>query len=90
MEFKQAGSAFRARKLDLGHIFQPAILNRDFRLESTVGQFEILMASSPVDGVILSVAVLQAQRRISRDDAVCHGRSLGPLAKTRALRDDAL
>src|ERR1700683_1360498 len=25
-----------------------------------------------------------------RYDAVCHGRSLGPLVKTRALRDDAL
>ena len=24
-----------------------------------------------------------------RYDAVCHGRSLGPLVKTRALRDDA-
>src|SRR6266568_5081038 len=64
------------------------------------------MASSLVDGVIpstssgqaLSVAVLQAERRISRYDAVCHGRSpsassgqaLGPLVKTRALRDDAL
>jgi len=64
-----------------------------------VGQFEFLMASSLVDGVILSVAVLQAERRacpepdgegISRYDAVCHGRSLGPLVKTRALRDDAL
>ncbi len=63
-----------------------------------VGQFEFLMASSLVDGVIpstgsgqaLSVAVLQAERRISRYDAVCHGRSLGPLEKTRALRDDAL
>jgi len=48
------------------------------------------MASSVVDGVILSVAVLQAERRISRYDAVCDGRSLGPLTKTRALRDDAL
>src|SRR6266567_9029150 len=72
-----------------------------------VGQFEFLMASSLVDGVIpstssgqaLSVAVLQAERRacpepdgegISRYDAVCHRRSLGPLVKTRALRDDAL
>src|ERR1700683_1343477 len=36
------------------------------------------------------VAVLQAERRIPRHDAVCHGRSLGPLVKTRALRDDAL
>jgi hypothetical protein len=42
-----------------------------------------------VDGVILSVAVLQAERRISRYDAVRHARSLGPLVKTRALRDDA-
>jgi len=48
------------------------------------------MASSLVDGVILSIAVLQAERRISRYDAVCPGRSLGPLVKTRALRDDAL
>jgi len=43
-----------------------------------------------VAGVILSAAVFQAERRISRYDAVCHGRSLGPLVKTRALRDDAL
>jgi len=55
-----------------------------------VAHFEFLMASSLVDAVILSVAVLQAERRISRYDAVCHGRSLGPLVKTRALRDDAL
>jgi hypothetical protein len=53
-----------------------------------VANFEFLMAFSLVDGVILSVAVLQAERRISRYDAVCHGRSLGPLVKTRALRDD--
>jgi len=31
-----------------------------------VAHFEFLMASSLVDGVILSVAVLQAERRISR------------------------
>jgi hypothetical protein len=56
------------------------------------------MASPLVDGVILSGAVVQAERRacpelvegISRYDAVCHGRSLGPLVKTRALRDDVL
>ncbi len=54
-----------------------------------VGQLEFLMASSLVDGVILSAAVLQAERRISRYDTVCHGRSLGPLVKTRALRDDS-
>jgi hypothetical protein len=54
-----------------------------------VAHFKFLMASSLVDGVILSVAVLQAERRISRYDTVCHGRSLGPLEKTRALRDDA-
>src|SRR5215469_15077408 len=41
-------------------------------------------------GVILSAAVFQAERRISRYHAVCHGRSLGPLVKMRALRDDAL
>ena len=52
--------------------------------------YEFLMASSLVDGVILSVAVLQAERRICRYDIVCNGRSLGPLVKTRALRDDAL
>jgi hypothetical protein len=40
--------------------------------------------------VILSVAVLQAERRISVLDAMCHGRSLGPLVKARALRDDGL
>jgi hypothetical protein len=55
-----------------------------------VAQFEFLMESFPVvGGVILRVAVLQAKRRISRYGAVCHGRSLGPLVKTRALRDDA-
>ena len=46
--------------------------------------------SSLVDGVILSAAVLQAERRISCYDTVCNGRSLGPLVRTRALRDDAL
>jgi len=40
------------------------------------------MASSLVDGVILSAAVLQAERRISPYDTVCNGRSLGPLVKT--------
>jgi len=52
--------------------------------------FEFLMASPLVDGVILSAAVVQAERRISRSDAVCNERSLDPLVKTRALRDDAL
>jgi hypothetical protein len=46
------------------------------------------MVLSLADGVILSAAVLQAERRISRYDAVCHARSPGPLVKTRALRDD--
>jgi len=46
-----------------------------------VAYFEFLMASLLVDGVILSVAVLQAERRISRYDTVCDGRSLGPLVK---------
>jgi len=55
-----------------------------------VAHFEFLMAYSLVDGVILSVAVLQAERRISRYDVVCHGRSLGPLVRTRDLQDDAL
>jgi hypothetical protein len=58
-----------------------------------VAHFEFLM------GVILSAAVLQAERRacpepdgegISRYDTVCNRRSLGPLVETRALRDDAL
>jgi len=57
---------------------------------AVVVHFEFLMASSLVDGVILSGAVLQAERRISRYSTLCHGRSLGPLVKTRALRDDAL
>jgi hypothetical protein len=60
------------------------------QITGVVVQYEFLMASSLVDGVILSVAVLQAERRISRYDTVCNGRSLGPLATTRALRDDAL
>ena len=34
-------------------------------------------------GVILSVAVLQAERRIFRLPALCYLRSLGPLVKTR-------
>jgi hypothetical protein len=39
------------------------------------------------DGVILSEAVLQAERRIWRGSAVlsAHARSLGPLVKTRAF-----
>jgi len=56
-----------------------------------VAQFEFQMASLlVVAGVILTGAVFQAEGRISRYDAVCHGRSLGPPVKTRALRDDAL
>ena len=55
-----------------------------------VAHFEFLTTSSLVDGVVLSVAVLQAERRISCYDTECNGRSLGPLVKTRALRDDAL
>jgi len=55
-----------------------------------VVQYEFLMAPSLVDGVILSVAVLLAERRISRYDTVCNGRSLGLLVRTRALWDDAL
>jgi len=39
------------------------------------------MTPSLVDGVILSAAVLQAERRISRYDTVCNRRSLGPLGK---------
>jgi len=37
------------------------------------------MTSSPVDGVILNAAVLQAERRFSCYDTACAGRSLGPL-----------
>jgi len=48
------------------------------------------MTFSLADRVILSVAVLQAERRISATTLVYHGKSLGPLVKTRALRDDAL
>lgn len=55
-----------------------------------MSQFEFRMASSFVDGVILSVAAFRAERRISRYYTVCNGRSLGPLVRTRALRDDAL
>ncbi len=54
-----------------------------------MAQFEFRMALLLV-AYILSTAVLQAERRIFRCDAVCHGRSLGPLVRTRALRDDAL
>ena len=66
------------------------IIARSFRDRKVVAHFEFLMTSSLVDGVILSVAVLQAERRISCYDSVCNGRSLGPLVRTRALRDDAL
>jgi hypothetical protein len=55
-----------------------------------VDQFEFPVAPSFGDGVILSVAVFQVERGISRYDTVCNGRSLAPLVKTRALRDDAL
>jgi hypothetical protein len=58
--------------------------------KSVAAGFEFLMASSLAAGVIERVAVLQTERRIFRSDAVCRGRSLGPLVKTRALRDDAL
>jgi len=33
--------------------------------------------------------IFQWEQKISRYDAVLLGRSLGPLVKTRALRDDA-
>ena len=36
-------------------------------------------------GVILSVAVFQAERRISRTSVFVHARSLRPLVKTRAF-----
>ncbi len=65
-----------------------------------------MASSLVVDGVILSPAALQVELTISRYDAVCHerspfdssspvlversGQALGPLVKTRALRDDAL
>jgi hypothetical protein len=58
-------------------------------LTLVVVQFEFLMTFSLADGVILRVAVLLAQRRISATTLVFHGRSLGPLVKTRALRDGA-
>jgi hypothetical protein len=60
------------------------------RGKQVVVQFEFLMTFSLADGVILRVAVLQAERTISATTLVYHGRSLGPLVKTRALRDDAL
>jgi hypothetical protein len=37
------------------------------------------------NGVILSIAVFQAERRISRYDTVCNRRSLGPLVKRGLL-----
>ena len=43
------------------------------QLTLVVVQYEFLMASSLIDGVILSVAVLQAERRISRYDTECNG-----------------
>jgi len=46
-----------------------------------VAQFEFLVPSSPLDGVILSEAVLKAKRRISRQDAVCDRGSLGSSAE---------
>ena len=70
-----------------------------------MAHFEFLMASPLINGVIpstssgqaLNVAVLQAERsacpersrRDPRYEAMWHGRSLGPLVKTRALRDDS-
>jgi len=46
---------------------QGARSNRNGGMElSLVAHFEFLMASSMIDGVVLSVAVLQAERRISR------------------------
>src|SRR5947209_8776417 len=41
--------------------------------KAVVAHFEFLTASSMVDGVILRVAVLQAERRISRYEAACNG-----------------
>jgi len=70
--------------------YRARMSNSNARGTRVVAHFELLMTSSLVDGVILSVAVLQAERGISRYDTVCNGRSLGPLVKARALRDDVL
>jgi len=43
------------------------------------------MAPSMADGAVLSGAVLQAEWRISGQDAACRGRCLGPLAKNAGL-----
>src|SRR6267142_4677443 len=51
---------------------------------------KICAGGARVHGVVRSAAVVQAERRISRSDTVCYGRSLGPLVRARALRDDAL
>ena len=54
--------------------------------EKLVGSFRISDGIFVVDGVILSVAVLQAERRISAT-TLC---AAGDLLKARALRDGAL
>jgi hypothetical protein len=45
--------------------FQSEFKSTKYPANSVVAHFEFLMASSLVDGVIRSVAVLQAERRIS-------------------------
>jgi hypothetical protein len=71
----------------LAYILRPV----NARDNSVLAQFGFLVISLlRLGGVILSAAAFQAERRISRYDAVCHGISLGPPVKARALRDDAL
>jgi hypothetical protein len=55
----------------------------------SAARLNIGVSSCLRNGVIPSVAVLQAKRGISRYEAVCQRRFLGPLVKTRTLREDA-
>jgi len=67
-------TADEIRTFTIGYVPKDAANSKQPTTKTRVAdQFEFLTASSSVDGVILSVAVLQAQRRISSYGSACKG-----------------
>ncbi len=90
MSEPEVGSPSKVMQLLKQRTARALLPKRKRRNLRVAAQFEFLKLSLRfINGVIPSAAVLQAKRGISCNEAVCHGRSLGPLVKTRALRDDA-
>jgi hypothetical protein len=58
---------------ELGSSLRVSVNDYNQTWDEVVGQFEFPMAPSLGDGVILGVAVFQAERGISRYDTVCNG-----------------